>query len=44
MYLTIYLDKNNFFFFPHSTVYVYYVPTNKIYGAATVIIIVLVSA
>jgi len=43
MYLTTYLGKNNIFS-PHSAVYVYYVPTNKIYGAATLSIIVLVFA
>jgi len=40
MYLTTYLGRNNIFF----TVCVYYVTTNKIYGAATLNIIVLVFA
>jgi hypothetical protein len=40
MYLTTYLGRNKIF----VTVYVYYVPTNKIYGAATLNIIVLVFA
>jgi hypothetical protein len=40
MYLSTYLGRNNIFF----TVCVYYVTTNKIYGAATLNIIVLVFA